>query len=54
MCDQICKKRSYMCTTSNTQISQPVYRYFNLQMNHACVKVLWPTAQQFAFPEAVF
>ena len=53
ICDQICKKGSYTCTTSvHMQILPPLDSNIIEQAMHVCISL--PTVHQSAFPKAGF
>ena len=49
ICDWICKKGSYTCTTSEHRFH---HHSMDTSSDNPCVHVLWPTVHQSAFPEA--
>ena len=50
ICDRICKKGSYTCTTSTHRFH---HHSIDTLSDNPWVHVLWPTVHQSAFPEAV-
>ena len=51
ICDQICKKGSYTCITSEHRFH---HHSMDTSSDNLYVHALWPTVHQSAFPEAAF